>query len=55
MALPEGVLGNGGQISGVLYFEEATNREDRLVFRAELTDGDDGDPVASIEIPFRVE
>jgi hypothetical protein len=55
MALPEGVLADGGQVSGFIYFEEATNRESRLLFRADLEDGNDGQPVASIEIPFRVE
>lgn len=55
MALPEGVLADGGQVSGFLYFEQATGREDRLLFRAGLDDGNDGQPVASIEIPFRIE
>jgi hypothetical protein len=55
MALPEGVLADGGQISGFLYFEKATNGEDRLVFRADMEDATNGQGVASIEIPFRVE
>jgi len=55
MALPEGVLADGGQISGFLYFENATAHETDFVFTAKLEDGEDGTPVTSIEIPFRVE
>jgi hypothetical protein len=55
MALPEGVLADGGQISGFLYFENATAAEKSFVFTASLQDGEDGTPVTSIEIPFRVQ
>jgi hypothetical protein len=55
MALPEGVLADGGQITGFVYFEEATRRESRVTFRAELAGDDDGETVASIEIPFEVD
>jgi hypothetical protein len=55
MALPEGVLADGGQITGFVYFEDATARESRLTFRAELAGDDDGETVASIEIPFEVD
>lgn len=54
-ALPEGVLGDGGEMSGYLYFENATRDEDRLKFKAELEEGHGGDVVATIELPFRVE
>ena len=54
-ALPEGVLGDRGEMSGYLYFENATQDEDRLKFKAELDEGHGGDVVATIELPFRVE
>lgn len=54
MALPEGVLADGGQITGFVYFEDAT-AERHITFRAELAADDDGQTLASIEIPFQVE
>ena len=54
MGLPEGVLADGGEISGFLYFEDATRRETRLTFRADIDDEQHGDRLAEIEIPFRV-
>jgi|HubBroStandDraft_6_1064221.scaffolds.fasta_scaffold382796_2 hypothetical protein len=56
MGLPEGVLDDGGEISGFLYFENATKRESRLTFQAAIADGQHGErELAEIEIPFRVE
>jgi hypothetical protein len=65
MALPEGVLDNGGTISGFLFFESPLDRESRVTFQADFdaarpkaatADGDAADEtVASIEIPFRIE
>jgi hypothetical protein len=63
MALPEGVLDDGGTISGFLFFESPLARESRVTFQADFdaatrrpTGGDAaGDTVASIEIPFQVE
>jgi hypothetical protein len=64
MALPEGVLADGGRVAGFIYFEEATRRERALVLRAtlepEAQPGDDtgadtgapGGTPAEIEIPF---
>ena len=54
-ALPEGVLGDGGEMSGYLFFENATRHEDRVKFKAELEEGHGGDVVATIQLPFRVE
>lgn len=54
-ALPEGVLADGGQISGFLYFSGAASREDAVLLRAELPDGEGGEVAAALEIPFRVE
>ncbi|HZL19013.1 MAG TPA: hypothetical protein VFG23_14835 [Polyangia bacterium] len=55
MGLPEGVLADGGEISGFLYFEDATKRESRLTFRAEIDNEQQGDQLAEIKIPFRVQ
>jgi hypothetical protein len=55
MALPEGVLDDGGIISGFLFFESPLTREDRVTFHADFGSGDGQSDVASIEIPFRVE
>jgi hypothetical protein len=55
MGLPEGVLADGGEISGFLYFEDATKRESRLTFRADIDDEEHGDQLAEIKIPFRVQ
>jgi hypothetical protein len=55
MALPEGVLADGGQLTGFVYFEDATARESRVTFRAELAGDDDGETVALIEIPFEID
>jgi hypothetical protein len=54
MGLPEGVLADGGQISGFLYFENVTRNESRLTFKADIDDVRQGDDVAEIDIPFRV-
>jgi len=53
MALPEGVLADRGEISGFLYFENATRKENRVTFQADM-DQPQGDEVADIEIPFVV-
>jgi hypothetical protein len=56
MGLPEGVLADGGEISGFLYFENATKRESRVTFQADIADERHGDrALAEIEIPFRIE
>lgn len=54
MALPEGVLDDGGLISGFLYFESPLDDEDRVTFEADFAPGEGSGTVASIEIPFRV-
>ncbi len=55
MGLPEGVLADGGEISGFLYFENATRRERRLTLRADLDRAQNGEQVAKIELPFQVQ
>jgi hypothetical protein len=54
MALPEGVLEDGGLISGFLFFESPLDDEDRVTFQADFAPGEGAGTVASIEIPFRV-
>ena len=54
MALPEGVLADGGEISGFLYFENATRKERRVTFQADLGAPPQGDEITQIEIPFVV-
>jgi hypothetical protein len=54
MGLPEGVLADGGEISGFIYFEDATKRENRLTFRADIEDEGEGGQLAEIAIPFLV-
>lgn len=55
MALPEGVLADGGEISGFLYFENATRREKRVMFHADIDQPPKGDELTQIEIPFVVQ
>jgi hypothetical protein len=54
-ALPEGVLGDGGEMSGYLYFENATRHEHRVKFRVELDEGHGAEVVASVDVPLRVD
>jgi len=53
--LPEGVLGSGGEISGVLYVEDVNKRESRMTFRADIDGNQHGNQLAEIKIPFRVQ
>ena len=55
MGMPEGVLGDGGVISGFLYFENPLGREDRVTFEAQFDATDGQATVAAVQIPFRVE
>jgi hypothetical protein len=54
MGIPEGVLADGGIISGFLYFERPVH-EDRVTFDAEFDSSEGQATVASVKIPFRVE
>ena len=53
MGMPEGVLGDGGIISGFLYFERPAH-EDGVTFEAEFDSSEGQATVASVKIPFRV-
>jgi len=52
--LPEGVLANGGTVSGFLYFDGEARGEHDLVFQADVEDSDGDARVALITIPFRL-
>jgi hypothetical protein len=53
-ALPEGVVENGGAVSGFLYFDPSARRENRVVFEMQLVDARDGSGFGKIDIPFLV-
>jgi hypothetical protein len=53
-ALPEGVLDEGGRLSGWLYFQKLTERDERVALRASFEAAVSGTRVASFEIPFTV-
>ncbi len=55
VALPEGVLDDGGVVTGYLFFESPLDKEDRVTFEATFGGGDGQTTVASIEIPFKIE
>lgn len=55
-SMPEGVLANGGVITGYLYFDNvAGGRETVAMFEAKLKDGEAGQLVADLTMPFRVD
>ena len=54
MGLPEGVLADGGEISGFLYFENVTRKESRLTLKADIDDVRHGDELTEINLPFLV-
>jgi hypothetical protein len=54
LALAEGVLVPGGKVSGFLYFPAiAETGEGIVTFRAKLTEGNDGQNIAQLDIPLR--
>ena len=54
-ALPEGVLDDGGIVTGYLVLREPSEKENRVTFEATFGGGDGQTTVASIEIPFKIE
>jgi hypothetical protein len=54
-ALPEGVLDDGGVVTGYLFFESPLDKESRVSLEATFGGGDGQTTVASIEIPFKIE
>jgi hypothetical protein len=54
MSLPEGVLADGGVVSGFLYFE-TPRHEDKVTFEAELDAINGRDTIAEVRIPFQIQ
>jgi hypothetical protein len=52
--MPEGVLGDGGVVTGFIFFERPVH-EDDVTFEAQFDDSDGQDTVALVKIPFRVQ
>lgn len=53
--LPEGVLEDGGAISGFLYFDGEARRQGDVTFQADMIAGNGERRMALIEIPFRLQ
>lgn len=53
-ALPEGILEDGAEISGFLYFEELERRERPISLRVELIDAASGQSMSMVAMPFQV-
>jgi hypothetical protein len=53
-AVPEGVLSDGGKVSGFIYFQRITRGSPGLTLRSELVDVTTRQSSGRIEIPFAV-
>jgi hypothetical protein len=54
LAIPEGVIKNGGHISGFLYFQEVSPKLKMVDFRADLINAKNGNIFGAIMVPFVV-
>jgi hypothetical protein len=54
-ALPEGRIEDGGEVSGFIYFEKVDPETERVRFRLDLAEADDGTVFGTVTIPFRIE
>jgi hypothetical protein len=52
-ALPEGVVVNGGEVSGFLYFQDVPPGMESVSFQFDLVDADTGQQFGSVRIPFQ--
>lgn len=52
--LPEGVLEDGGSVSGFVYFQKVPGSLDRVDFRAELVDARTGEEFGTVTVPLAV-
>jgi hypothetical protein len=52
-ALPEGVLEDGGAVTGFVYFESVTGRESAVEFEMTLVDAMSGQAFGRVAIPFQ--
>ena len=50
--LPDGVLGDGGDVSGFLYFEKLVNRKQEICFCFELVDAVSGRQFGVLKVPL---
>ena len=53
-AIPEGIVENGGRVSGFLYFQRVVGRETNLRFEARFSDAKTNEMVATIGVPLIV-
>jgi hypothetical protein len=54
LSVPEGVLEEGGSVTGFLYFENLSARERQTTFQVRLVDAKTGEAFGSLAIPFQV-
>jgi hypothetical protein len=52
-ALPEGVVQDGGTVTGYVYFQSVTGRESAVQFEMTLADANDGQSFGQVAIPFQ--
>jgi hypothetical protein len=52
-ALPEGVVEDGGSVSGFVYFQSVTGRESTVRFEMNLVDASGGQTFGLVAIPFQ--
>jgi hypothetical protein len=52
-ALPEGVLENGGEVAGFVYFPSVTGRESAVEFEMTLEEASSGQTFGRVAIPFQ--
>jgi len=52
-ALPEGVIVNGGEVAGFLYFQDVPPGMESVNFQFDLVDANTGQQFGSVRIPFR--
>ncbi len=52
--LPEGVIEDGGSVSGFVYFQKVPGSLDRVDFRAELVDARTGEEFGTVTVPLAV-
>jgi hypothetical protein len=54
LALPEGIIKNGGHVSGFLYFQEVSPKLDLVNFRTDLVNAKNSQTFGTATIPFVV-
>lgn len=54
LALPDGVVDVGGYVSGFLYFQNISTKEQRVKFIAKLINAVNGDLMGTVSMPFKV-